>query len=260
MVDNNFILRVFSLAILLVTLALGSVFIPLQTLGQLVLLFIFCASCYEIILLGRALRKFLGLDFAIYIIVMIAQLVAYLSLKAYWVALFVTIMSLVSYRSYIPSNQKKITAVVFIPALLIILIAAFQQAFEHRNELLHQSFYSPLVVAVLSDMSGYITGKFFKGCSCQYDVSPRKTYQGFLSALLLPVLLYQILRYSGLVLLAYPWYMVITISAAAIWGDLIFSLPKRLTGQKDYSQLLPGHGGVLDRIDSWVAVLFISLL
>lgn len=262
MADRNFVLRVRSSLIVLGVLAFCSIFFSAGLIAKTVLYLVALTATYEI---GMLIYKLGGLfskkqRWLAFCAVML-QIIGYLLLPlSNHIALLVTLISLCCYSSTRPASYKKIITLVFIPALIAILFSAFQYTLKHQADLTSSFFYSLLIIAVLSDMSGYILGKFFPGKCCQYPVSPRKTYHGFLGAFLLPLPIYYCLEAMSLPITLYPWHTMLFLTAAAIWGDLIFSLPKRLIGLKDYSAVLPGHGGVLDRIDSWVGVLFILLL
>lgn len=101
-------------------------------------------------------------------------------------------------------------------------------------------------------------------------ISPKKTVEGTIIGTLLGVGLGFIFAYFALDnILAYPWYdyliLSLALSIAGQIGDLILSANKRYFAIKDYSNLLPGHGGVLDRIDSllvnsMVAAIIITLI
>lgn len=262
MADRNFVLRVRSSLIVLGALVLCSFVFTTELIVRAVLYLIVLTGTYEITTLSYKLRALFPKNQLWGVLACIT-----LQLTAYWllpvrahIALGVTLFSLFYYSSTRPVAYKKIIVIIFMPALIAILLGVFQYCLRHEGDLTGRFFYSLILIAVMSDMSGYIIGKCFKGKCCQYPVSPRKTYHGFLGAFLLPVPLYYALIAMGLPLTVYQWYIILVLTTAAIWGDLIFSLPKRLIGQKDYSAVLPGHGGVLDRIDSWVGILFIFLL
>lgn len=262
MADRNFVLRVRSSLIVLGVLAASSLFFSAELIAKVVLYLIVITGSYEITALLYKLRALFEKQERWWAGACIfLQIVAYGILPAsHHIAFGVTLISLFYYSSARPVSYKKMIAIIFMPALITILLGVFQYALRHEASLASSFFYSLLLIAVMSDMSGYMLGKFFRGKCCEYPVSPRKTYHGFLGAFLLPLPIYYGLSAAGLALTLYPWYVMLALTTAAIWGDLIFSLPKRLIGQKDYSAVLPGHGGVLDRIDSWVGVLFIFLL
>lgn len=119
----------------------------------------------------------------------------------------------------------------------------------------------PFVVAFMADSGAYFVGlKFGKHKLCPV-VSPNKTIEGALGGIvfaMLSMLLYALildlipggLRVNYLMALLYG----LLGSLADIFGDLSFSIIKRQTGIKDYGNLIPGHGGVLDRFDSLMTV------
>lgn len=109
-------------------------------------------------------------------------------------------------------------------------------------------FYS-IIVCVNSDIGGYIIGKIFKGKKLT-KISPNKTISGSIgsfacSLLTLPIFFYD-LSFINLNLLI---LITLIISLASQLGDLIISYLKRLAKIKDTGNILPGHGGILDRID-----------
>ena len=104
---------------------------------------------------------------------------------------------------------------------------------------------------VLSDTGGYIAGVFLGKHPMAPSVSPKKSWEGFGGSLLASAVGGALLVYF--VFHVSPWYgalLGICVAAASVVGDLAESLLKRDLGIKDMSNLLPGHGGLMDRLDS----------
>ncbi len=133
-----------------------------------------------------------------------------------------------------------------------------------------QGFYLlclALFTAAANDTGAYFCGTCFGKHALSPIVSPKKTYEGAVGGLLFAFLLLGglaiFLTLTGkLVIRSYFYFSAYIVSASliGILGDLCFSAIKRLKGKKDYSTLLPGHGGVLDRIDSFLFVLPFTVL
>lgn len=112
-----------------------------------------------------------------------------------------------------------------------------------------------LMVAWIADTSAYFCGKAFGRHKLAPSISPGKTWEGAVGALL-AVLLYCWLVPKPFELSALSALVAgVVLTAVSIVGDLLESLFKRQAGMKDSSNLLPGHGGVLDRVDSLLALL-----
>ncbi len=115
--------------------------------------------------------------------------------------------------------------------------------------------------AWIPDIGGYFFGRFFGKHKLIPDVSPKKTVEGFVggifSAVVVSVIYGFIIGLSpkgdikGFLLLA---VLAVICSLVSVCGDLLASLVKRHYGIKDYGFIFPGHGGVLDRFDSVIAV------
>ena len=116
------------------------------------------------------------------------------------------------------------------------------------------------VIAIVSiaDSAAYFSGKRFGRHKLAPEISPGKTWEGVIGAL-------AAITVYGAVLSFYqhfsPWVIVCMwlLVVLSIMGDLLESLLKRQAGLKDSGQLLPGHGGVLDRIDGFMPTLPITL-
>jgi phosphatidate cytidylyltransferase len=112
-----------------------------------------------------------------------------------------------------------------------------------------------LIVAVVAfaDIGGYFAGRAFGKHKLKPAVSPGKTWEGFLGGVLANLVLSLVL---WLVLGGNYWgYLAIILptSLVSVLGDLLESMVKRHRGIKDSGVILPGHGGVLDRVDSLTA-------
>ena len=128
---------------------------------------------------------------------------------------------------------------------LVYLIFAIESEYSNLKIYL---LYSVLV-AILSDIGGLVCGKIFKGKKLT-KISPNKTISGsigsfILSTLLIPFFYKTHIDQNLLNIL----FITIIISLTSQLGDLFISFLKRKAKVKDTSDLLPGHGGVLDRID-----------
>ena len=119
----------------------------------------------------------------------------------------------------------------------------------------------PFVVAFLSDSGAYFAGLKFGKHKLAPVVSPNKTIEGALGGLVAAMagmLVYALILDLGFPRLRINYGFAILYgllgSLAGMFGDLCFSIIKRQTGIKDYGNLIPGHGGVLDRFDSMMMV------
>ena len=115
----------------------------------------------------------------------------------------------------------------------------------------------------VNDVAGFTFGKLFGRHRLRSEISPRKTWEGALGALAVSMVLPWLLRFSfpffG------PWQLILAgliVGIGGPLGDLSLSVMKREFGVKDWGGAIPGHGGILDRIDSliFVAPLFMLLV
>lgn len=119
---------------------------------------------------------------------------------------------------------------------------------SHLTDLKIYLLYSVLI-AILSDIGGLIFGKTFKGKKLT-KISPNKTISGSIGSFVLSIFLIPIF-YNNLIIYDFLTLLILTIaiSLTSQLGDLFISYLKRKAKVKDTSDLLPGHGGLLDRVD-----------
>ena len=120
---------------------------------------------------------------------------------------------------------------------------------ESENTNLKIYLLYSVLVAILSDIGGLICGKIFKGKKLT-KISPNKTISGSIGSFIFSTFLITFFYKSQIdQTLVNLFIITIIISLTSQLGDLFISLLKRKAKVKDTSDLLPGHGGVLDRID-----------
>ena len=135
-------------------------------------------------------------------------------------------------------------------------------------------FFTALLISVFTDIFALISGKVLGKRFIYPSISPNKTLEGTLFGLMIPSFLF---IFSGYLFIEFEilgsevfseflvisqlidsfgylisFFIILISSLASISGDLLASKAKRLMGIKDFGNLLPGHGGVLDRIDSHI--------
>jgi len=182
---------------------------------------------------------------------------------------FIIFLSLVYCLSFfeIIKNTRNL---LFIAISNIVLVFALFSFYYLRG----QSDYSLTVIywilmtTFLSDIGGYTFGKIFKGKKLT-KISPNKTYSGSIGSIIFCVIslpslnLFQIFFLNENLINFYQIkYIILSIIISIICqsGDLYISFWKRKLKVKDTSNILPGHGGVLDRIDGLIFVLIFSFL
>ena len=133
----------------------------------------------------------------------------------------------------------------------ILLIFSFYTFYALSKELNLISLV--IIICISTDIGGYVFGKIFKGPKL-IKISPNKTYSGMIGAYLFSLLSYILI----INFIEYPdkffTFLILTIiiSTVSQIGDIIISYFKRLSNIKDTGKIIPGHGGLLDRIDGMV--------
>ena len=110
-----------------------------------------------------------------------------------------------------------------------------------------------ILVVIAADVGAYFGGSYFKGPKLSPKLSPNKTWSGFLSGLLLAVLIGGIATFFIEDSFVHGALIAVPIIIMSVAGDLFESGLKRKLKIKDTGELIPGHGGLLDRLDSLMA-------
>ena len=149
---------------------------------------------------------------------------------------------------------------------LLFIIFSFYSIHQIRNindtDNLHY-FLIIFSICVASDIGGFVIGNIFKGPKLTM-ISPKKTYSGMIGSFIFSILLIYILsnfilNYKEKFDLNF-YFFVILVSAISQLGDLTISFFKRKSNLKDTGNLIPGHGGILDRLDGMIFVFPITYI
>ena len=167
-----------------------------------------------------------------------------------------------SYEWHKMTRKKKY----YLPGLFF-LILSFYSAYDIRIIMNQGNVYFILIllICISTDLGGYIFGKIFKGPKLT-KISPKKTVSGVIGGYLLSIIILSL--YLNFIF--YPsqeekltleiFFFILLISTTSQSGDIIISYFKRLSKIKDTGKIIPGHGGLLDRIDGMIFAFPISYL
>lgn len=120
-----------------------------------------------------------------------------------------------------------------------------------------------LLTACFTDIFAFVTGKLIGRKKLAKEISPNKTVEGFIGGTIMGTfigMVYYLTVVSNQISFTQILIITITLSIMGQIGDLIFSQIKRYYHQKDFSNLVPGHGGILDLFDSLIFVIITSIL
>ena len=179
-----------------------------------------------------------------------------------WLTLLVTAVFCAYFGEMMASHVKLtfdkiamcLVAALIVPYLLTSLVRI------HALRLGRHYIIIPFIMAFFPDTGAYFAGKFFGKHKLAPVISPKKTIEGVVggaAAGILGMMLYALtmdLAFDMEVNYIYAAVYGVVAAVGSVFGDLCFSVIKRQTGIKDYGNLIPGHGGVLDRLDSMTVV------
>ena len=133
--------------------------------------------------------------------------------------------------------------------LLLVFIILYIESVNIINPNYKLFFLYSVIISITSDLGGYFFGKLLKGKKLT-KISPNKTISGVVGAFIFSILIIPIF-YNDLNFISANLLFVATIfiSLVSQLGDLFISFLKRLAKVKDTGNILPGHGGILDRVD-----------
>lgn len=183
----------------------------------------------------------------------------------WWVIGLVLVITFKKMPAQLPARFGSIDIVLNLLAGIVIIGGAFV-ALTGLHQMPEYGALYILILLVLiwiADIAAYFSGKQFGRHKLAPYVSPGKTWEGVAGAavavFVAAIIIGKIRQFQLGNLILFALLVLVTI-AFSILGDLTESLFKRRAGVKDSSQLLPGHGGILDRIDSLMAAAPVFLL
>ena len=195
-------------------------------------------------LLKRIFSSFILIPFSIFIIL----------IGSFYFNVFLLICLIISIYEW-NNISKKLLLKIF---GFFFLILSFFSIYKLRNDFDGEYLlvFFILLICVSTDLGGFIFGKIFKGPRLT-KISPNKTYSGVVGSYILSFILalFYYLKLKSFYL-DKSIFQIITIiflvSTVSQIGDLLLSYFKRLSNVKDTGKLIPGHGGILDRIDGMI--------
>ena len=184
---------------------------------------------------------------------------------SFFFTFFLAICFLISsYEWHMMSKKKNYHIIGY-----IFLLISFLSAYQLRNVSGEESlliFLFVILICISTDIGGYVAGKLFKGPKLT-KISPKKTYSGMIGGYFLSIIIINIylinldlLNFDSRELTLRSFIIVVLISSISQIGDIIISYFKRLSKVKDTGKIIPGHGGLLDRIDGMIFVFPFSYL
>ena len=184
----------------------------------------------------------------------------------YFFKFFMIIFLIIGAYEWNSLSKKKIYK---IPGFIFLILSIYLTILLRGNTNFElYIFLVTILICVSTDVGGYIFGNLFKGPKINKKISPNKTYAGSIGGFLLSIILvYFFLQYSFLIADDLPKYFskgefiwVLLISTVSQIGDFIISFFKRKSKIKNTGSIIPGHGGLLDRIDGMLFALPFSYI
>ena len=177
----------------------------------------------------------------------------------FFIILLVTIFLISSFEWHNMSKKKSYYFFGFV-YLLISLFCVFKLRFNFGGD---ASFFLLIaIICILTDVGGFIFGKIFKGPKL-IKYSPNKTYSGLIGSFFLAYFIIPLnyfFHFTSEILNLKLVIFTFIISCTSQFGDILISFFKRKSKIKDTGSLIPGHGGLLDRIDGMLFAFPISYL
>lgn len=156
----------------------------------------------------------------------------------------------------IPTAALRVLAMTSAPLYVGVLLTSLTLLRAEFGDLGPAYVLFALMIAWMADTGGYIFGRIFGRTKLYEAVSPKKTREGLLGSIVFSVAASTVASFTYLPALPLFHAVIVGFVGAILgtMGDLVESLLKRSTGVKDSGSLLPGHGGLFDRVDALLIV------
>ena len=187
--------------------------------------------------------------------IILLPLIYFIIIKgSYYLNIFLILSLLISvfeWDKITKTNEYKLLGILF-------LMISFFSIYKIRNSLSGEYFYLLFItiICISTDIGGFLFGKLIKGPKLT-KISPKKTYSGMIGSFILTLI--TIYFFSKAIDHKYSFdftmkiiIFTIMVSAISQFGDIIISYFKRISKIKDTGKIIPGHGGLLDRVDGMV--------
>lgn len=159
-------------------------------------------------------------------------------------------------------EEYDINDALYLVGSLLFINVAFNLILVVRNYSLNYLIYL-LLITVITDTFALITGSYIGKNKLASKISPNKTIEGFIGGVLMGTFVATVFYYTVIdsnISIAILLFTTLFLSVVGQLGDLVFSSIKRTYNVKDFSNLIPGHGGILDRFDSLIFVVIAFIL
>ena len=166
----------------------------------------------------------------------------------YTLVFFTTICFFVSSYEWYMMTKNKLYTICGLIFLIFTFYIFYQMSINNLDGVLFV-----ILICISTDIGGYVFGKIFKGPKLT-KISPNKTYAGMIGGFFLSLISFMILTKlnNNFDITIQLLLIIILLSATSQIGDIIISYFKRLSKIKNTGNLIPGHGGLLDRIDGMI--------
>ena len=166
-----------------------------------------------------------------------------------------------NYEIFLVFRKKSIILI-----LNLLLIFSFYILYQFRVAVPFHILFWVIILSIFSDIGGYVFGKLFKWKKFT-KISPNKTFSGVLGSFIFSIFsLFIMYLLDSIFYLDYNYlelklfFLSLILSLVAQIGDLAISFVKRIEKVKDTGKVLPGHGGILDRIDGLMFVVLFAFV
>ncbi len=254
--------RIITSLVLLLTITVGLFILPESGFVILILMMLLIAT-------QELLKMY---KFSIYFQIVLLSILLLLLLAIYFIkndiSVVICILGIISWGFIVPlvlfKQPTYFSKLVIYILSILIFIPAFYSFIIIYKLMGAMQLVSIMAVAWISDIGAYFVGRKFGKHKIAPTISPGKSLEGAFAGLVLVLLYFTFLKYFNLVCYLNNYISVIrfafVLTTIGIIGDLFESWLKRVAKVKDSGTILPGHGGVFDRIDSLIAIITIAFI
>ena len=248
------------------------IFVPLLFIGgvpfTILMTLLALASMYELITIREKKKKIPMLIKVIsYLLVILSSILTYNQnifsyTMSYQLISFIVLIFLLPILLKSKSMDYDINDALYLVGSLLFINIAFNLILVVRNYSLNYLIYL-LLITVITDTFALITGMYIGKNKLAPSISPHKTIEGFIGGALIGTFVATTFYFTVIDSNISLVILILTtafLSVVGQLGDLVFSSIKRTYGVKDFSNLIPGHGGILDRLDSIIFVILAFIL